>query len=255
MKSSSDFRLNAKEGALELAIMKEPIRLCALMAGLILLAGCKSPEFACNELPPSLDVAGPSIVVLPMADSRSNRLADQVFRNGYLTDVQGAIGQELQSMRYFSSVTIVKDNEIPPKADLQLTPTLQRLDWELPHHGRVETAKAVAHTFNFIGNVTLGLPVGNLYLHSGTPVCGNSALNVAVRRRADQKVLLDTAFFDTVTNRFKKSDCDKAQTKATVMLAAFENTQAELREELLKQLLQEKYANAAPKVASPKNSP
>jgi hypothetical protein len=234
--------------------MKEYIRLLACGAVLALLAGCKSPEFACNTPPASLDVSGPSIVVLPLSDCRSNHLADQIFRTGYLADMQGAIGQELQSMRYFSSVTIVKDNEIPPKADLQLTPTLERLDWDIPHHGRVETAKVVAHTFNFISNLTVGLPVGNLYLHSGTPVCGYSELNVAVRRTADKKVLLSSAFSDTATNRFKKSDCDKSQTKATIMLAAFQNTQEELRDELFKQLLQEKYAEAATKAASPKKS-
>jgi hypothetical protein len=235
--------------------MKQTISILICMASLMLLAGCKSPEFACNLPPASLDVSGPSIVILPLTDSRSNRVADQVFRTGYLADIQGTIGQELQSMRYFSSVTIVKDNEIPPKADLQLTPTLARLDWEVPHHGRVETAKAVAHTFNFISNLTVGLPVGNLYLHSGTPVCGYSELDVAVRRSADNRLLLNTVFSDAATNRFKKSDCDKAQTRATIMLAAFQNTQEELRGELLKQLLQDKYANPAPKATSAKKSP
>jgi hypothetical protein len=235
--------------------MKQTISILISVASLALLAGCKSPEFACNLPPASLDVSGPSIVILPLTDSRTNRAADQVFRTGYLADMQETIGQELQSMRYFSSVTIVKDNEIPPKADWQLSPTLARLDWDIPHHGRVETAKAVAHTFNFISNLTLGLPVGDLYLHGGTPVCGYSEIDVTVRRPADKRVLLNTAFFDSETNRFKKSDCDKAQTKATMMLAAFQNSQQELRDELLKQLLQDKYASPAPKTSSPKKSP
>jgi hypothetical protein len=221
-------------------------------AATVLLTGCQSPGFAYNTPPAGLDRSGPSIVVLPLADSRSNREADHVFRAGYLTDVQGAIGQDLESMRFFSAVTVAKDGENLPHADLQLTPTLARLDWEIPNHGRVETAKVMAHTFNLISAVTVGLPVGDLYLRTGTPVCGNSALDVTVRRMADQKLLLNAAYSDTVTNRFKKSVCDKAQTKATVMLAAFQNTQSELKSDLLIQLLQDKIATAAPKVADPK---
>ena len=218
----------------------------------LLLTGCRSPGFAYNAPPSGLDRSGPSIVVLPLADSRSNRGADNVFRTGYLTDVQAAIGEDLASMRFFSAVTVAKDGENLPRADLQLTPTLQRLDWEIPHHGRMETAKVVAHTFNLISAVTVGLPVGDLYLITGTPVCGSSALAVTVRRKADQKLLLNAVYSDTVTNRFKKSVCDKAQTKATVILAAFQNTQSELKSDLLMQLLQDKIAQAAPKVADPK---
>jgi hypothetical protein len=216
-------------------------------AATALLTGCQSPGFAYNTPPASLDRSGPSIVVLPLVDSRSNREADNVFKTGYLSDVQGAIGRDLESMRFFSAVTVAKNGENLPLADLQLTPTLARLDWEILHHGRVETAKVVAHTFNLISAVTVGLPVGDLYLRTGTPVCGNSALDIAVRRTADQTLLVNATYSDTVTNRFKKSLCDKPQTKATVMLAAFQNTQSELKSDLLKQLLQDKIATAAPK--------
>lgn len=46
-------------------------------------------------------------------------------------------------------------------------------------------------------------------------------------------------------NRVKKSDCDKKETRAAVMLAAFQNTGTEFKSDLLKQLLEDKYANSA----------
>ena len=232
--------------------MKVGLLMIAALGGMALLTGCQSPQFAYSAAPERLDVSGPRIVVLPLADSRTNRESDDVFRKGYLTDVQAALGQELQSMRYFSSVTVAQDNENPPDADFQLTLTLEQLDWEVPNHGAVETEKVLGHTFNFIANLTVGLPAGNLVLHSGTPIYGRSAFEVAVRRTKDQKLLWNMAYSETVTNRVKKSDCDKAATRATVMLAAFQTTQAELKEDLLKELVQEKYADGAGRVAGAK---
>src|ERR1700690_3726774 len=221
--------------------MKVELLILTPLVGMVLLTGCRSPEFSYSAPPASLDHSGPSIVVLPLADGRSNSEADHVFGKKYLAQAQGAIVQELQSMRYFSSVIASTNQDNLPLADFQLSPTLQRLDWEIQHHGRVETEKAAGHTVNFVANLTLGLPVGDLFMLGEAPVCGNSALEVAVRRTADQTLLLSAVYSDTVTNRVKKSLCDKPQTKAMVMLAAFQNTEGELKSDLLKQLIQDKY--------------
>lgn len=211
------------------------------LIGILLLNGCRSPEFSYATPSARLDLSGPSIVVLPLADSRTNREADHVFRKGYLANVQGEVGRELQSMDVFSSVAVTTNQEHFPNADLQLSLTLQRLDCKVPHHGRISTEKAALSVIDY----TVGLPVGGIYSSFSTSVYGNSALQVAVRRTADQKLLFNTSYSETVTNRVKKSVCNKPQTKATVMLAAFQNTQAQLKGDLLKEILQEKYANAA----------
>lgn len=216
------------------------------LVGISLLTGCRSPEFAYNTPPASLDPTGPSIVLLPLTDSRDNHDADRVFNKGYLVDMQTAIGRELESMRLFSSVTVANDPAHVATADYQVTPTLRRLDSELPHHTAVHSEKAVGHTLNFVVGGVTGIPVGSLFMLGGTPVCGNSAFDFAVRRAADQRLLLNATYSGTVTNRVKKTECDKPQTKATVMLAAFQTTQAEFKDDLLKQVLQDKYAKLAP---------
>ena len=232
--------------------MKKTFLMLTGLTGIALLSGCRSPEFAYNTPPAALDPAGPSVVLLPLADSRDNRGADQVFKKGYLADMQNTIEQELESMRLFSSVTVANDPAHLAHADLEIRPTLRRLDWELPHHTAVHSEKAVGHTLNFVVGGATGIPVGSLFMLGGTPVCGNSALDVTVRRAADQKFLVNASYSDTVTNRVKKSECDKAQTKAMVMLAAFQMTESELKSDLMKQLLQEKYANAGAAPQAPK---
>ena len=221
--------------------------LLVALAAMALVTGCSSPEFTYNMPSASLDPSGPSIVVLPLADRRDNRNADEVFKKGYLSDVQDTIVRELQNTRMFNSVAVATNQEHLPAADLQLSPTLRRLDWEIPHHGSVSAAKAVGHTLNFIGNATLGLPAGNLVLHTGTPICGNVALDVTVRQTGSSNLLLNTTYSESVTNRVKKSDCDKYETKAAVMLAAFQTMELGFKTDLMKQLLQNKYAKPDPK--------
>ena len=232
--------------------MKKTFLMLAGLAGIVLLTGCSSPNFAYNTPPAALDPAGPSIVLLPLTDSRDNRSADRVFQKGYLTDMQNTIERELESMRFFSSVTVANDPVHLVHADLEIRPTLRRLDWELPHHTAVHSEKAVGHTLNFVIGGATGIPVGSLFMLGGTPLCGNSALDVTVRRAADQKFLVNASYSDTVTNRVKKSQCDKAQTKATVMLAAFQMTESELKSDLMKQLLEEKYASTGAASQAPK---
>lgn len=209
------------------------------LAGVLLLSGCRSPDFAYDTPPARMDATGPTIAILPVIDSRTNLMADHVFRKGYLASLQGQVGQELQSMRAFSSVAVVTGSNHVNNADFQMSLTLRHLEWRIPHHGGIKTEKIATETVDTV----VGIPLTSLFLRFKTPVYGQSAMDVTVLRTSDQKLVLNTSYSDTITNRFKKSECDKTQTKVSVMVSAFQETQSELKDDLLKELLQSKYAN------------
>jgi hypothetical protein len=197
-----------------------------------MLAGCQSPKFAYHAPPAILKSTGPRIAVLPLVDCRTNHDEDQILEKGYFADVQKAVGDELKSMNFFSSVTLMTNDASPLLAELQLSPTLRRLDWEIPHYGRLQ-AEAFA-----VGLVT-GLVGGGVFLATGIDVYGHSDLDVSVRRISDGNVLLNLSYSDTVTNRLKKAVCDTPKTQASMMVQAFQKTIGELKTDLQKQLSQE----------------
>lgn len=211
------------------------------LAGVVFLAGCRGPKFAYKAPPAVVNYAGPTILVMPLCDGRTNRAADGILRKRYMADVQKAIGSELQSMNLFSLVVVTTNRENFPAADYQLNPTLQRLDWEVPHKGWLKAENIAA---NLVDNIT-GVPTEFLMLFK-TPVYGNSSLDVSLRRNADQKILLEAGYCDTVTNRVHKSDYNRPQTKATVMVCAFQKTMADLKTDVRKQLALNS-TNAVPK--------
>jgi hypothetical protein len=196
---------------------------------IVFLAGCQAPKFTYQAPPPSLNNIGPSIVVMPLTDSRTNRDMDKILEKGYLVDVQKAIGGELQSMNFFSSVIVVTNETTLPTADLKLNPNLHRLDWEIPHYGELE-AKAFA-----VGLLT-GIVGGAIYASTGIDVHGHSILDVRVDRTATAQTVFNFEYADDVTNRLKKAVCDTPATQASMMVEAFQKTMGEMKTDLGKNL-------------------
>ena len=219
--------------------MKETALISVGLLLVLLLSGCRS-EFAYNAPPADADQGGPSIVVLPLTDSRTNHMADHVFKKSYLVKAQDSIARELESMKAFKSVTLATNGQPVPAADLQLALTLRQLDWKVHHHGGEQTEKVALHVFEGV----VGLPVSDVLIFQKTPVYGHLTLDATVRQTSDQKLLLNQAYSVSVTNVVKRTDCDKRDTKAAVMLAAFQLTQTELKDDLFKELLLSKNPTA-----------
>ena len=167
-------------------------------------------------------------------------MADSIFKKRYLGKAQDAIVQELESMKSFKSVTLATNGQPVPTADLQLALTLRQLDWKVHHHGGEKTEKVALHVFEGV----VGLPVTDVLIFQHTPVYGHLAMDATVLRTTDQKLLLNQAYSVSVTNVVKRTDCDKRETKAAVMLAAFQLTQTELKDDLFKELLESKNTTA-----------
>src|ERR1051325_6113826 len=91
----------------------------------IALAGCEAPKFAYKAPPVSLNATGPTILVMPIKDERTNRAMDKVLAKGYLSYVQSAIADELRSMNQFSSMVQITNETALTSADLKLTPGLK----------------------------------------------------------------------------------------------------------------------------------
>jgi hypothetical protein len=219
--------------------MKETALISVGLLLVLLLSGCRS-EFAYNAPPADADSAGPSIVILPLTDNRTNHMADSVFKKKYLTKAQESIGQELESMKEFSSVMLATNGQPVPKADLQLALSLRQLDWKVHHHGGEKTEKVALHVFEGV----VGLPVTDVLIFQKTAVYGHLGMDATLQQTVGQKILWNEAYSVSVTNVVKRTDCDKRETKAAVMLAAFQLTQTELKDDLFKELMQPKGATA-----------
>jgi hypothetical protein len=202
------------------------------LAGLfyiLFLAGCQSPKFSYPAPAPSLNRSGPIILIMPLTDSRTNREMDKVLEKGYLNDVQQAIGDELSSINFFSSVIITTNENTFPISDFRLNPTLYRLDWEIPHYGTLE-AKA------FTVGLLTGLVGGSIYAATGINVYGHSILDVQISQGTNLQPILNFQYSNTVTNRLRKAVCDTPKTKAGVMVQAFQKSMSDLKIDLQKNL-------------------
>ncbi len=221
--------------------MKETALISVGLLLVLLLSGCRS-EFAYNAPPADADSAGPSIVILPLTDNRTNHMADQCLSKKSISlEAQESIGQELQSMKTFSSVTLATNGEPVPKADLQLALSLRQLDWKVHHHGGEKTEKVALHVFEGV----VGLPVTDVLIFQKTAVYGHLGMDATqCSRQWTKKYLWNAAYSVSVTNVVRRTDCDKRETKAAVMLAAFQLTQTELKDDLFKELVESKNATA-----------
>ena len=196
---------------------------------LAVLTGCQSPPFAYPAPPARLSSAGPSIVIMPLTDARTNLDMDKVLAKGYLTNVQNAIGSELQSMNYFRSVIVLTNTATIPPADLQLWPTLERLEWEIPNYQELEEkAFAIALLTGGVG--------GAIYASTGIDVYGHSTLDVVVNQTTNAIPVFNCVYTDTVTNRLKKAVCDTPKTQASMMVHAFQKTMLEVKADVQKHL-------------------
>lgn len=166
---------------------------------------------------------------MPLEDCRTNRDMDKVMEKGYLVDVQNAIGGELQNMDYFSSVVVVTNDASLRTTDLKLTPTLHRLEWEIPNYDALLT-KA------FTVGLLTGAIGGVIYSSTSIDVHGHSVLAVRVEQVTNSATLFNWEFADSVTNRLKKAVCDTPDTKASMMIQAFNKTMGDLKAGLLKNL-------------------
>lgn len=208
----------------------------AIIFGILLLAsvglvGCKSPKFTYAAPSSDLDLSGPSIVVMPIADHRTNRAMDRILAKGYFQDVQKAIADELRSMNKFRSVATLTNASETPVADLKLSPGLWRLEWEIPHYNALLTEAFVVGFFT-------GIVGGTIDMMTKTTVCGHSQLDIRLEQTAQPRVLLEGDYSASVTNRLKKGVCDTPKTKAAMMAQALQQTMVKVKVDIQNQIQQ-----------------
>ena len=219
--------LNVKPEELVCVVMKRGFSFLGLFIVTFSLVGCQSAKFTYNTPVPIYNTSGPAVQVMPIIDCRTNRAMDKCLEKGYMADVQRAIAGELGSMNAFCSVIVTTNAADPVIADLKLSPTLYRLEWNIPDYDAL-IGKAFA-----VGFFT-GIVGGAIYASTSIDVHGHSALDFRVEQVADHRILLDSNYCGSVTNRLKKGVCDTPNTKARMMAQALQQTMYQVRLDLSK---------------------
>jgi len=209
--------------------MRSVLSSCLLAGVASLLVGCQSAKFVYNAAPKNLNPAGPSILVMPIADARTNKAMDKVLEKGYWTDVQRAISAELESMGRFKSVVTATNSSDFSPLDFKLSPTAQRLEWEIPNYGRLQ-----ANAF-MVGLFT-GIVGGSIYLSTGINVNGHAIFLMQMESLQSPAPALHQEYSASVTNRFKKASCDVPATKSKMMSNALKNMLTQFKADVDKTL-------------------
>lgn len=196
--------------------------LALLSLAVLLVTGCQSPKLGYKAPPPSLNPSGPSIAVLPLVDVRTNKSLDKVLAKDYLIEVQAAVADELRSMARFSRVTVATNVPVP-SADWNITPTLKRLEWEVPNYDSL-----MAKTF-LISLATGGIG-GGIYISTDTDVYGHVGMEFDVS--AGAAPALQQGYVTTVTNRMAKASSDVPKTRAHMASQALQATLTDLKRDV-----------------------
>jgi len=122
----------------------------------LLLAGCASRQrFGYPVSPaPSRTAAVKTVEILPISDTRTNRLIDSHFTTNLLADVREVVGKELESTGLFKPLNTLaltptetddfsrrdfvrSPREREERPAMTLKTELARLEWEVPHYNRM----------------------------------------------------------------------------------------------------------------------
>src|SRR4051812_21104699 len=116
-------------------IMTTPLRYLSIV--IVFLCGCHHAQFIYNTPPARLNPSGPSVAVLSIKDSRTNREIDKVMVENYLTDIQRAFASELAGLNAFQFVSVCT-NDAPSTADVRVIPEIKRLEWNMPNQSDIQ---------------------------------------------------------------------------------------------------------------------
>jgi hypothetical protein len=200
---------------------------CTLL--ILPLLGCQAPKFAYQASPAKRNPAGPSILVMPITDGRTNKMMDHVLEKNYFADVQRAIADELESMGAFRQVIFMTNSANEAHTELKLAPKIRKLEWEIPNYGKLQ-AQAFA-----VGLFT-GVIGASIYLSTDIDVYGRSTIDVRIDPVEGDVPVLETKYSATVTNRLKKASCDSPKTKASMMSQAFQKTMEQMKADIANRL-------------------
>jgi len=194
-----------------------------------LLTGCASKQRFGYPISPaaSSSTAGRAVEILPISDTRTNRLIDRHFTTNLLAEVREVVGKELESTGLFKPALTPKEMEKHAVAELRLKTELLQLEWEVPHYNRI-----VGITFA-VSLFTGGIG-GLIYAATETDVNGHVLVHFALSETGQPRVLLDNVYLGTYTERRPKLSCDTSETQARVTTEAFKNAASKFKVDLHK---------------------
>jgi len=231
----------------------------------LLLTGCASRQpFGYSMSPtPSGSVAGRTVEVLPVSDTRTNHFIDRHFTTNLLDKVREAVAREVESTGLFRpQVTLALTPALSPKetekngaltqAPSPLTPLpsdgrgepkdgalgetrptltlkteLKRAQWEVPHYDAI-----LGNTF-LLSFFTGGIG-GGIYISTSTQVNGFVVVQFELTEAPGGRVLLNKEYSGFHTEKMAKASCDSSTTKRRMATEAFKDAMTQFKADLVK---------------------
>jgi hypothetical protein len=186
--------------------------------------GCAAKKFRLVESGPPVQGGGAEgavVVVLQVADARTDRDIDQLIERPVLEEVQALLQQELMATGRVSRVVLAPDSA----AELVIEVELRQLAWEVPDYKhKMAMASAVGAVSGGLGALVYGsIP---------TDVHGHAVVGVTVKRTASGELLMARPFRAQVTDRRANMTSDTPGTKAEMVTRSVKKLLAEWRTEV-----------------------
>jgi hypothetical protein len=186
--------------------------------------GCAAKKFRLAESGPPVQGAGAEgavVVVLQVADARTDRDIDKLIERPVLEEMQALLQQELMATGRVSRVVLAPD----ASAELMIEVELRQLAWEVPDYKRkMATATAVGAASGGLGAL--------LYGSFPTDVHGHAVVAVTIKRAASGELLMSRPFRAQVTDRRANLTSDTPGTKAEMVTKSVRKLLAEWRTEI-----------------------
>jgi hypothetical protein len=197
---------------MKLALNRKVLSCFLSVAAILSLTGCitqKPLPFVYSPAKnPSPDA--PALQLTPLRDGRRTKDGmDKVLDLPKALDA--VLEQELRNSGLFSKVEV--DQTAAGTRDIKLTGLVNKLQWEVPSHGRkVATAAAISFATGGIGGV--------IYGSTDTEVFGHAQFHFTVTSSTNS-ILLDRDYTATAEEKKAKLNCDTPATFREVAAKAF----------------------------------
>ena len=179
---------------------------------------------------PSGSVAGRTVEVLPISDTRTNRFIDRHFITNLLADVQEMVGKELESTGQFQSQktlagTSASERTNGNSGERRLSTELRRVQWEVPNYDAI-LGKTFLYSL-FTGGIG-----GVIYISTSTQVNGFVVVHLELAEARGGRVLLAKEYPGFYTEKMAKASCDTSTTKRRMTTEAFKDAMTQFKADL-----------------------